>query len=275
MPESSRSPIPIFGLFFFLFFSLLPSASSRAEEVGTPATSVPVTEESKAETEKNSHSSSGEKPKTPNQAELREKFKNQLGGFGYDRFFSFQYTRMLDSQWAIGIAGYTNTYVNRFDNDVAYLPFLSPNAFYGNLSGHNSNYKGGSFFVQRYLTDTPFFASLHLGRERHQLEESILNWETLTGTYRYEKDRTNWGPQNYAGFGLGLRYQGISGFFLGWEGIWNWYLPYRASYSVSDLYYSDHQANMGDLIYRNYALQNRYTHPGSMFALNLVVGWAF
>ncbi|EQA35656.1 hypothetical protein LEP1GSC047_1827 [Leptospira inadai serovar Lyme str. 10] len=216
-----------------------------------------------------------EKSRGPEQVEIREKFKNQIGGFGFDRFFSFQYVRLLNPQWAVGAMGYTNTNVNRFDNDIIASLYFQPTAFYGRLSDNETKYWGGSVFIQRYVLDSPFFVALHLGREHRKKQESVLYWETLGGTYRYEKDTYNWGPQSYAGLGIGFRYQAMNGIFFGWEGIWNWYLPYKNSYQVSDLFYSDHQATLGDLLYRTYALQNRYTHPGANFALNLVIGFAF
>ncbi|TGN02804.1 hypothetical protein [Leptospira dzoumogneensis] len=214
----------------------------------------------------------------PSQTELREKFKNQISGFAFarsEKFYSFQIARMLDSQWAIGINGYTNTYVNRFDNDTAYSYFLPPHDFYGRLRNHHEKYWGGALFVQRFIADSPFFVSLWLGREHYQKNQTALYWESAGNTYRFEKDSYSSGPRNYAGFGVGFRFQTISGLFFGWEGVWNWYTPYHNSFSVSDLYYSDRTANIGDLLYRKYAYQNSERLPGSSFGLNLFVGWAF
>lgn len=217
-------------------------------------------------------------PTGPSQAELREKFKNQIGGFGFgssEKYYSLQVARMLDSQWAIGLNGYTNNYVNRFDNDTAYSYFLPPHDFYGRLRNHQEKYWGGALFVQRFIADSPFFVSLWLGREHYQKNQTALYWESAGNTYRFEKDSYSSGPRNYAGFGVGFRFQTTSGFFLGWEGVWSWYSPYHNSFSVSDLYYSDRTASVGDLLYRKYAYQNSERLPGSSFGLNLFVGWAF
>ncbi|TGK61572.1 hypothetical protein EHQ27_03435 [Leptospira wolffii] len=211
----------------------------------------------------------------PSQSELREKYKNQIGGFGFERYYSIQAARMLDSQWAIGATGYMNREVNRFDNDVAFSYFLTPPTFYGRLRNAEEKYWGGAVFLQRYIVDSPFFASLWLGRENFRKTESALYWESAGNTYRYEKDSFSSGPRNFAGLGLGFRYQTVSGFFFGWEAVWSWYFPYKNSFSVSDLYYSDRVASTGDLLYRKYAYQNSEKLPGTSFGLNLFVGWAF
>ncbi|GBF39401.1 hypothetical protein LPTSP1_24030 [Leptospira johnsonii] len=214
-------------------------------------------------------------PSGPSQPELREKFKNQIGGFALERYSSFQIARMLDSQWAIGLNGYVNSYVNRFDNDTAYSYFLPPHDFYGRLRNYQERYWGGAFFVQRFVADSPFFVSLWLGREHYQKNQTAFYWESAGNTYRLEKDSYSSGPRNYAGFGVGFRFQTTSGLFFGWEGVWSWYSPYHNSFSVSDLYYSDRTASIGDLLYRKYAYQNGERLPGSSFGLNLFVGWAF
>ncbi|MEI1277729.1 hypothetical protein V6Z05_05330 [Leptospira venezuelensis] len=217
-------------------------------------------------------------PTGPSQAELREKFKNQIGGFAFgssEKYYSLQVARMLDSQWAIGLNGYSNTYVNRFDNDAAYSYYLPPHDFYGRLRNHQEKYWGGAFFVQRFIADSPFFVSLWLGREHYQKNQTALYWESAGNTYRFEKDSYSSGPRNYAGFGVGFRFQAGSGLFFGWEGVWSWYAPYSNSFSVSDLYYSDRTASIGDLLYRRYAYQNSERLPGTSFGLNLFVGWAF
>ena len=127
-------------------------------------------------------------PTGPSQAELREKFKNQIGGFGFgssEKYYSLQVARMLDSQWAIGLNGYTNNYVNRFDNDTAYSYFLPPHDFYGRLRNHQEKYWGGALFVQRFIADSPFFVSLWLGREHYQKKQNSLYLEYEGNTYRF------------------------------------------------------------------------------------------
>ncbi|TGK01378.1 hypothetical protein EHQ53_08225 [Leptospira langatensis] len=214
------------------------------------------------------------KPAEPSQSDLREKFKNQIGGFAFDRYYSVQVARMLDSQWAIGFNAYSNTYVNRFDNDVGYALYPSQNVF-GRLRNIEDKYRGGAFFVQRYLLDSPFFFSLWLGRENYLRNESNFYWEAAGKTYRFEKDSFSSGPRNFAGIGTGFRFQTQSGFFFGWEAVYNWYFPYKSSFSVSDLYYSDRVASTGDLLYRKYAYQNSERLPSTSFGLNLFVGLAF
>lgn len=269
MSYSSNSSHYLRFLLGFVFFILIFSVSVWGEEV-------PEKPEGNAPQPSPMNSLPPDKKSSgPSQPELREKYRNQFAGFAFERYYSLQFARTLNADWAIGATGYSNTSVNRFDNDMGYSFLTPPHAFYGRLRNAEEKYWGGALFLQRYIVDSPFFVSLWLGREHFQKSQSAFYWESAGNTYRFEKDSFSSGPRNFAGLGVGFRFQTTSGFFFGWEAVWSWYAPYKNTFSVSDLYYSDRVANTGDLLYRRYAYQNSEKLPGTSFGLNLFVGWAF
>ncbi|PJZ71329.1 hypothetical protein CH373_02155 [Leptospira perolatii] len=274
-PERNKKRDLIFILSIFLTSLLVFDDALLAQENSGPIPSVNSEEKKSEKTGLAEKSDASSQKKELSQGDIREKFRNQLGGFGYERYFSVDYTFIINRDWAVGMTGYQNAYVNRFDSDVAYSVAFPANTFYGRIRNYERKTWGGALYLQRYLYDSPFFVSFWLGREHMRREASSIFWESAGSTYRWERSSVTWGPQTFAGFGLGLRFQTESRFFWGWEGVWSWYFPYKNSYQVSDLGYSNRVADLNDLYYRIYSLKNYETKPGSSFGLNIVIGIAF